>query len=257
MHSDMGKKLVANFAQRVAPKGGTDEVRPDLYLADYEKTGRASAKLLVAWAPAMEPPSVEALDNWVLAQWQGNFRSEMATVRTFPKEHVSTVIVSQFLPVRRIEDTTAMLKVSPVRYMEASTKHVWEVREGEEGKHLVRVQEDNMEELLEERRKSIRGRKGNVPTFASVRSAGNLVVDLGDTVKFYVQGLLKEGKVLEVKGEEVTVAAGAKKHRVTVAAVVDVVTKDPTTVTDQKERVRAYWEKILGKEYVDKWLGQA
>lgn len=255
--SDMGKKLVANFAQRVAPKGGSDEIRPDLYLADYEKTGRASAKLLVAWAPAMEAPSVESLDNWVLAQWQGHFKLELPTVRSFPKEHVSTVIISQFLPVRRIEDSTAMLKVSPLRYMEASTKHVWEVREGEDGKHLIRVQEDNMEELLEERRKAIRGRKGNVPTFASVRSAGNLVVDLGDTVKFYHEGLLKQGKVIEIKGEELTVTAGIKKHRVTVAAVVDVVTKDPSTVTDQKDRVRAYWEKILGKEYVEKWLGAA
>jgi len=259
-NNNVGQKLVENFAKRIAPHEGINEVRPDLFLADFEISSRDSAKLLIAWSSSLDNPTSKALDNYVLSNWNGYLKSDLKTIRLFPEERVATLFINRIVPMRRLEDSNAMLRLSPTRYMEASaSKYVWEVRESSEGeKHLVQVQADNLEELLEERRKAIRGRKGGIPTFASVRSAGNLNVEEGDVVKFYYQGLLKEGRVGKVNSNlnDLIVLDSKRRYDVKLASIVDVVTKDPSTIQNQKERVKEYWKKILPPEYIEKWLGK-
>jgi hypothetical protein len=42
---------------------------------------------------------------------------------------------------------------------------------------------------------------------------------------------------------------------VTKGAVIDTIQKSPAIISNQKERMRAYFSKIYPKEYLDKWLG--
>lgn len=261
MRTNMGRQLVARFAERMAPQGATDSIRPDLFLADWEKVGRNSAKILVGWKQGLREPTQEALDNFVLSSFEGKLKFQLPTLRVFPESALVTCVVSELCPTRRLADanTSELTKISPTRYMEVrGSRNVWEVREGEDGtKHLVMLQKSNLEQLLEERRRSLRVRKGNVPTFDAIHSGGVLPVDVGDKVKFYYKGLLLEGRVKTIKDDSAKIESGGSLTSLKLAAVVDMVQKDPRTIDDQKDRIRAYWIQIYGKEYVDKWLGKA
>jgi hypothetical protein len=256
----MGKKLVERFASKIAPSGDFQNSRPDLYLADWKRVSSHSAKLLVGWAASLEAPTPEAIDNFVLASFDGKIQLNIATLRVHPTSQAASFVVSSVVPTRHLKDASSLLKVGPTRYMERKAngeQDVWEVREdGDGNRHLVMLAEDNLDEVLEERKRAIQFRgQGRVASFDRLSTPGRPVVNDGDRVKFYHKGLLKEGTVLRREEGDFVIRSGSTRCRVTEAAVIDVVTKDPATVMNQKERVRLYWERILGKEYVDKWLG--
>lgn len=255
-----GRNILARFAEKMAPQGATEHVRPDMYLADWDRAGRDSAKLLVGWAQTLDRPTNEALDTWVLENFQGQLKLAMSTLRLYPEKKLLTCVVSKLLPTRRLADADSLARISPNRWVEVKgeTKHVWEVREGDDGsKHLVMLQDNNLDELLEERRKALRVRKGSVPTFDAIRSAGagELDADVGDKVSFFYRGLLHEGLVVGFKEGKTKIHSGDQYYSVDAAAIVDTVQKDPATLDDQKDRIKQYWRKIFPADYVKKWLG--
>jgi hypothetical protein len=256
MMQNMGQKIVAAAAKKLAPTGGTSSHRPDLYLSDHQSVTTDSQRILIGWASTLETPCVEALENWVLGNFKGTVKIEHATLRYFPDEALASCVVGWLSPTRRLEDHKDMVRVAPNRYLEGGTKAVWEVRNAEDGTpYLVRTTAENLEGLLAERKKAARGGNGaKMASFSSLKNEGYLVVDPGDEIRFYYKGQTKLGHIKRFDGGEIVVASGKETFRIAAPAVVEVVTKDPKTVDDYKERVKQYWSKIFPPSYMAKWL---
>jgi hypothetical protein len=255
---NMGAKIVAEAARRMAPTGGTDSHRLDLYLADHRKASMDASRVLIGWAPNLEIPCIEAVENWVLGQFNGMVRMEHKELRYHPQDAAISCIVAWMAPTRRMGDATKMAKVSPGRFLEAETKQVWEVRNADDGTpYLMRTTEEDLEALLSERKAAAQGRitSSRAPRFQTLKDAdGFMQVDVGDEVKFHYKGLFKQGRVQRFDGDYVFIESGKHNFKVAAPAISEVVTKDPKTVGDYKSRVRSYWSKIFPKEYLNKWL---
>lgn len=261
--ASVGRQIAAKFASRLVPKGkDASSIRPDLYVADWKKADKDSAKVLVGWASVLNAPTSEVLDNFVLAQFEGKLQLSLPTIRIFPNECAASFIVKHLAPTRRLADTQQknIIKIAPLRYLEAGTDRTWDVREGEDGtKHLVLVMDNNLEDLLEQRKRAIKTRRSSTPSFSRIaHTKGLLQVDIGDTVKFYYNGLLKEGKVSWVKNDNTFSIKTADANCVVgFNSIIDIVNKDTEVDLTRKERIRRYWESIYPKDYVDRWLGLA
>jgi len=181
----MGQKIVEAAAKRLVPSGSTEEHRPDLYLADFQKIASDTCRALVGWGQTGEPPSHVAIENWVTASFEGKVRIDHRTLRYYPERRAVSVVVSYMLPTMAIDESKRMARFSPTRYLEAETKAIWEVRQDQGGnRFLQRVAEDNLDVLLAERRKHV----SRTASFAVLPEGGMLSVDVGDEVRFYDRG---------------------------------------------------------------------
>jgi len=252
MQHNMGKKIVENAAKRLAPRGGTDHNRPDLYLADYQRISTDTYRVLVGWASGLERPALPALENFVTTKFP-QVALNHTTLKWHAAERVAEVVVGWIMPTRRLQDSKNMAKVGPCRFLEAGSNFVWEVREGEDGeKHLVRKTEDDLGELLKQRAKASANR--TTPSFGRMANAGAPDVVKGDTVMYLSDGVVRQGKVQAVRQNEVVIRYGRKVEAVQTTNVTEVVTKDPATVQDYRERVRKYWSQIFPADYLNRWL---
>jgi len=252
----MGNKIVAEAARRLAPTGGSDAHRHDLFVADNQSIASDSQRMLVGWSDMAEMPAVEALENFVLGQFNGAVQMEHASLRFFPDERCASVVVSWTSPTRRIEDAKKMARVAPDRYLEQGTKQIWEVRKAEDGTpYLVRKTEEDLDSLLTERKKkAVKGSHRVAASFSTLRHAGYLVVDEGDQVRFHYKGLTKVGTVDRFDGDNVVIKCGEETCKVAAPAVVEVVQKDPKTIQDYKSKTREYFSKIFPASYMNKWM---
>jgi len=255
MHS-MGRRIVAEAAKRLAPSGGTDAHRPDLYLADHQAISADAQRVLIGWSQRGELPAVEAIENFVLGQFNGMVRMDHAALLYYPQSHALSVVLAWMAPTRRIDDAKSMVRVAPNRFVEGQTQQVWEVRNADDGTpFLVRLTDENLDALLAERQKKTQARMHQRrATFATIREAGHLVVDAGDEVRFHFKGLTKQGTIQRFDGEKIVIKSGDQLCKVAAPAVVEVVQKDPKMIGDYKARTRDYWSKIFPAEYLNKWL---
>lgn len=253
----MGHKIVAEAARRLAPAGGSDSHRHDLFVADNQKIASDTQRMLVGWSNMAEMPAVEALETFVLGQFNGTVKMEHASLRFYPDECCASVVVAWMSPTRRIEDAKTMARVAPDRYLEQGSKQIWEVRKAEDGTpFLVRKTEEDLDTLLSQRRqKAAASHKSVTASFATLKHAGYLAVDEGDTVRFQHKGLTKIGRVERFDSEDnVYIQSGDEKCKVAAPAIVEVVQKDPKTIQDYKAKSRAYFSKIFPADYMKKWM---
>lgn len=255
LEKNIGQKLVQAAAERLSSGGSTTATRPDLYLADYQALDKGTCRLLLGWARNFEKPSVKAVENWVTTNL-ANVKMEHTSLTWYPRSQAASLIVAWLLPVRHMDDTKHMARVAPGRYLEKTSNIVWEVRESEGQKHLVRLSEENLEELLAEKKKKA-GQRPNEASFASLKAAGVLHVDLGDEIKFHYKGQTLLGRVAAIHETELSVQSGKERFRIAQDAAMEVVTKDPSTVQDYRQEVADYYikNKIFPKEYMDRWMG--
>jgi len=253
----MGHRLVREAARRLAPTGGADSHRHDLFVADNQKIASDTQRMLVGWGSMTEMPAIEALENFVLGQFNGMVKMEHASLRFYPDERCAAVVVAWQSPTRRIEDAKKMARVAPDRYLEQGTKQIWEVRKAEDGTpFLVRKTDEDLDTLLSQRRqKAASSHKGVVASFSTLKHAGYLSVDEGDTVRFTHKGLTKVGRVERFDDDDnAYIASGDEKCKVAAPAIVEVVQKDPKTIQDYKTKSRQYFSKIFPSSYMAKWM---
>jgi hypothetical protein len=256
----MGHKIVAEAARRLAPTGGSDAHRHDLFVADHQSIAADTQRMLVGWSSMSEMPAVEALENFVLGQFNGMVKMEHASLRFYPDERCAAVVVAWMAPTRRIEDAKKMARVAPDRYLEQGSKQIWEVRKAEDGTpFLVRKTDEDLDTLLSQRRqKAGATHKGVTASFATLKNAGYLAVDEGDTVRFQHKGLTKMGRVQRFDSDDnVFIKSGEEMCKVAAPAITEVVQKDPKTIQDYKAKSRAYFSKIFPSSYMSKWMRSA
>lgn len=252
----MGHKIVAEAARRLAPTGGADSHRHDLFVADNQKIASDTQRMLVGWGSMTEMPAIEALENFVLGQFNGMVKMEHSSLRFYPDERCAALVVSWQSPTRRIEDAKKMARVSPDRYLEQGTKQIWEVRKAEDGTpFLVRKTDEDLDTLLSQRRQKAAASHQVSASFATLKSAGYLSVDEGDTVRFTHKGLTKVGRVERFDdSDNAYITSGEEKCKVAAPSIVEVVQKDPKTIQDYKAKSRAYFSKIFPSAYMAKWM---
>lgn len=249
----MGRKIVQAAAAKLAPAGGLAEHRPDLYLADNQKIATDTCRILIGWGQHAEIPATTAIENWITGSFNGMVRMDHRTLRFYPEQRAVEVVASWTTQTQPIEAAQKMARITPTRYLEAGTKQTWEVREDSDGqRYLARLAKDNLDELLAERRNLVKG--GRSASFATIkREAGMIDLSEGDEIKFYDKGQLKAGRVVSITGEGITVKSGEQTVRVAEPAITEIVTKDPKTVGDYRDKVMEYWSRVLPKEYIQKW----
>jgi len=254
----MGRKIVAEAARRLSPTGGADSHRHDLFVADHQSIASDTQRALVGWSSMSEMPSVEALENFVLGQFNGQVQMKHASLRVYPDERVASVVLEWTSPTRSVEDAKKMAKVAPGRYLEQGTKAIWEVRKAEDGTpYLIRKTDENLDGLLAERKKkAANAHKGVTANFHTLRSAGYLVIDQGDQVRFHHKGLTKLGHVQRFDGDNIVIRSAEQVIKVAAPAVLEVVQKDPKLIQDYKAKSREYFRKIFPAEYLSKWFGK-
>jgi hypothetical protein len=239
--SEMGKRLVQAAAEKFAPKGALTDHRPDLYLADHVAISSDSSRALVGWGARSAAPSMRALENYVMGLANGQARIDHASLRIHPEARAVECVLAWVAVTQPVDRATKMARLGPNQYLEPGTKAIWEVRDDGAGqKYLARLAADNLDELLAEKRAL--QRVANAPAFSTLRSAGTLVLNAGDHVRFFWKGMTRIGRVQrqDANGQWVVEAAD-ERYVVPENAISDIQVKDPTTVQDYHQRIMDYY----------------
>jgi hypothetical protein len=171
----------------------------------------------------------------------GQVRLDHASLRLHPQDHAVECVLAWVSVTQPLERAAKMARLGPQQYMEPGTKAIWEVRDDGAGtKFLARVAQENLDELLAEKKAT--QRTVSAAAFSTLREAGSLVLDAGDRIRFFWQGLTREGTAQRRNNDgKWVVKSAAETFVVPENAISDVLIKDPTTVQDYHKRVVDYY----------------
>ncbi len=252
-----GDRVTMRFAQRRAEKLGH---RGDLWLAETVRAGRDAARLLIAYAESLKPPSVGDIEAFVNRHFDGRLRVQQGTQRLHQAEAAVELIASMWAPKREFGDRRNMIQVSPHVYCERNARTgdvqrdaVWDVARDAEGHPFLRrrTAEDIDAIVSERKQRLIKDTRGL--SFASVKTAGAMQLTAGDTVRFYADDQTLVGQVLAASGGSnwrIQTATGV--FTVPKAAVFECVQAGSTREASDEQKLRDYYSQAFGDpEYAD------
>lgn len=260
MTMTMGQRLVQAAANKMAPSGAYADHRPDLYIADHIRIAKDSSRTLIGWGDRSAPPSVRSVENFVMALANGQVRLDHASLRLHPESKAVEVVLAWNQVTQPMERAAKMARLGPTRYLEPGTKAIWEVRKTSEGQsYIARIADDNLDELLEEKRRQQRMAKV-IPSFSGLRGNGALVLSKDDRVRFHWKGLTREGTLVRQQADnQWVVKSEAGQAVVPENAISDIVVKDPATIQDYSARVMDYYKDngVLPDDYMRQYQDAA
>lgn len=253
-HRNVGARISAKYQQKL---GKSHLNRLDLTLADHKMLDKdnTTARILVAYNPLHGEPSKSDIQRFVWSTFEAKVNPILTTARIHTSKNVVDLVVE---PVRRTlayAESKKMASVIPGKKYVDSDKGIWEVRSSEDGqtKFLVRKSEDNIDELLAERRKYVNA-GAHLPTFRSLeKSAGYVNAQEGDTVEFYQGTTPMQGKVVSLgKDNKVKVSTGKVTLEIPRQAIMRVIEHSAAFKANKMKMLYEYFEKIMGPEMAKK-----
>lgn len=248
--SNIQKDIFSRFEKKIAERvANTRSGRFDFRLSDYEVLpGKREARILVAYAQELGTPKLQQLDEWVTSSFGGRLVLELETPRVHADARAVVALVRTNEVLRPEEHKTRMIVASPNRYLDRD-KSVWEVRKNDAGdRFLVRVADDDMEEILRERQ--ARERTASLHhrlRLADVRQAsGNPEVEVGDRVSYMFRGILQKGEITHVGDDLVHVKVAQDTRKIPKENVVDIFEKSPEAKKDQTSFLVRFFTEAYG-----------
>jgi hypothetical protein len=239
LFSSLEKKLSANVGHRV-----------DIHLADVRKINKTTAHFMLAFAEAT--PSSEDLSEYFVRQYNAKITPFISTAKIYPNQKVITVI-AQILNVTRDYQDIEKSKMKPVitgaTYLDVPLQEVWEVKERNGTKVLVRKVKDDIMAVVNARRNAMMDSHSRT-TFASLSSASLInylgMIEKGDRIRILLDSKVVDAEVLAASEGQIKVKHAGGTETVAREAVVEIVSKDPAKEEKNKERLESYFEKAYG-----------
>lgn len=248
--SSTGDRILKNFSKRMADYATETRCgRVDLKMTDFEMLSPDEATILLQYTRGAGVPKRTQVAEWVTASWNGSLRVGGTSILHYPDQQLITANVrSTNLQMPMNERFIGKMMRVGSDYIDADSA-VWEVREGDSGKYLVRKTADNVETLLEERLNRMKlGATHHLPRLAHIVTAGISDPSVGDQVEFLdtKDGMSRKyGKVTKVTGDNVTVSVKGGEGVTTDRSNLIAVTKQ----SPQTEKERKKMEEDFYAEY--------
>ncbi len=172
--------------------------RLDLILADYRMAGDSLATASVSYDQRVGEPSGQEIQDFVIKSFGGTITPHMSTCNIHRHAQAVTLNVSLARVSRPASETNRMVPVGPRRYVEASTKEVWEIEDNDGVPALFRIAEDDLSSILDKKRTATSRVAGTRALIANLQQDGRVLAVPGANVAFYTasDGLERVGKVM-------------------------------------------------------------
>jgi hypothetical protein len=231
--------------------------RADLCLSDFRLLDNTAANVLYGFDKAFGLPRAEDLQAALVRDFDGKVVPVITTARVYPDEGVVKVIASMNMPTRRFEDHVGMIAVASTMFIDQEMCETWSVVEGADGnKFLQRVTEESIGDILNERKRRMTVQASSSANFSNGVDAGVPNVGSGDKVKFYGDGQLQSGEVMEVTAQGVAIKGATGNFVVAPEAVLDLTEISAEKSADMSTRLYEYFRQIYGDEYAAKLVRQ-
>lgn len=240
----MHQKLLAKMATAVKALGHT--CRADLAVTDFRGIdgGRYAGHVTLQYDRDLGAPTARDVQAFFSDNFGNQVQPQTQTLRVYEDEGVAQVAANSVVVTRPIADADQdhMVRVTPVKYVDATTQEVWNVHNDESGrKYMVRESSESLDDLVEARR----NRERSAPKVAATKMA-LLQLDKGDRVSFYDNGILAYGEIDDVDAVSVGITASTGKVRVSKSAVVKILAKGESQIADEKDELRRYFSEAFG-----------
>jgi len=249
MYYDRSFKIAKSYLGKMR-KDGVE--RHDLVLTDHLAADKATAKVLIRYDSKFGDPTAEQVQRYVNTISKGVFVPQMESAKIHKDPGCVSVIVSMHRFTRELKHKEGMMKISGSCFIDTETDSTWEIAESETKgvKFLQRVNEENIDHILAERRKRI----GVLPNagkfcFANVVNAGVLSVSKGDYVQFY-QNQLRKGEVTKTGQTEVSITADdGEIFVVSPTSITSIIRKSDASQKEQDQKNLDFYSKIYGPDF--------
>lgn len=172
--SSTGNRILSNFSTRMADYATETRCgRVNLKMTDYEMLSPDEATILLQYTRGAGVPKRTQIAEWVTASWNGALRVAGESILHYPDQQLITAnLRSTNLQMPMDERFVGRMMRVGSSYID-SDEAIWEVRENDTGKYLVRKTADNVETLLEERVNRMKlGSTHHLPKLAHLVTAG-------------------------------------------------------------------------------------
>jgi hypothetical protein len=246
----IGNRILNNFNKRMAQEVTTTRCgRIDLQMTDFEPSSPTEATVMLQYSRQSGVPKRTQVAEWVTSSFNGLLRVEAESLLHYPDLSAVTAQVRIAGLQMPMDDKFVgrMMRCGSAEYMD-SDEAIWEVREGDTGKYLVRKEADNIQQLLEERLERVTaGTLHHAPKLAHVVTAGISDPNVGDHVEFLDpkdEMARKYGKVTKITSDKVTISAKGESITTDRMNLIAVTKESP-----QSEKERKQMEKDFYAEY--------
>lgn len=250
MSTNIGNRILRNFEKRIAKDAiNTRCGRVDLQMTDFEMLSPTEAAIMLEYNRGVGTPRKAQVGEWVTAAWKGDLRVEGNSILHYPDLNVVTATIvptTLAMPMNK-RLVSGMLRVGAAAYMDAH-ESIWEVREGDKGKYLLRVSQDNVEDLLTERLNRMTvGSLHHSPKFSHIITAGISDPSVGDHVEFLDTKTMtrKYGKVTKVSKDNVTISVGNESVTTDRQNLIAVTKQSPQSIAEDKKMQEEFYAEYL------------
>ena len=207
--SEIGNKLLASLREKITDhERNTRCGRVDLELADYQRVGSHDVQIMVEYTRGNSAPKLSQLGEWVTAEFNGAFRTNLATVRDHPELGAMTMHLHENQIPMPMNRSASMLKLGGSKYIDKH-QNQWSIEKAANGEDvLVRSSDIRIDDILEERINRQRSGRYARVHLGMVRTAGVANLEAGDTVLYSdpMGGQLqKQGVLTKVGPKSVTI----------------------------------------------------
>lgn len=233
----------------VANKAAGYTARPDLQITEFHpiEDGKRAGYVVIAHDPHLSTPSAADIEQFFVQTFGESVQCQPHTMQIHQDVSAVSVAANLQTVTRAIQDADhgAMVRVTPLKYVDAATQQVWNVEADEAGRRfMVRESAESLADVIELRRTRSRGLAREARVASS--KLAQLAVDVGDRVSFYDNGILAYGEVKDFDAGMVGIEAGTGKVTVSKEAIVKVLAKGEKQVSDEKSELRRYFSEAFG-----------
>ena len=250
--TDLGNKMGARLLEKIADhEARTRCGRIDLAFVDYEMLDPHTAMLMLEYQPGLGAPKRSQVEDWVQSTFSGRFRPAATTLRHHVREGVVTLVVSEVADVLPQDRVAGMVRMGAAHYMDDQYR-TWEITKNEKGeRHLKRLQQDNIEEILQERLQRRRAGRYAAVDLGTLRSAGVANPDVGDSVIFFdpAMAIQQAGEITAMSADTVTVKHRDGSTKIPVGMIVDITERSGKAVAKEDAELKKFWNDAYGPDF--------
>ena len=245
----MNKRMMESLEKKLSKSVG---YRADLQMADARRISKSDAHFMLAYTGDI--PSTDDIANFFIRTFSAKVTPHIGTAKVLRNEKVVTVVASLLNVSRTFADHGKMTPiVTGSIYLDVPLQEVWEVKERDGEKVLIRKVKDDIMAMVQARRLAMQDQSKSHQTFASVATTTSSLLRLlallekGDVVRIFHEGRLIDGcEVMAIGQDEVKVKVGDKSVTIPRQAVVEVTVQSKSRKDTEKKALEKYFEQAYG-----------
>lgn len=263
-------KMLERVAKRLEARRGA---RIDLRVADSRQRGQTDLDLLIRYSPERGAPTRTEIAAFLADRFGGRIQMGEAADhgnvgQRHAAIHVEATLQRDSMQMSYVTASPADWKGmdgnvgSATSLMHIRTAEVWNVDRGPDGEPMLfRAEEDDLEDLLRQARSDRTKTAMPRVTFEHMNiSAGVNCYDVGDTVRFYHNSTLCEGRINNMERDGrggchyfVTPNGESDPVKVPSGFMVSLVRKGAAARAETANRVQRHYRKVYpGTEFADR-----